>query len=102
MRRSTLKPQNRAGQALRFAAQAAGRSQSRLGACYRRMRACLGPQAAMVATAPKLARMIDHLRTHRTPFRDLSPEAYRERLRAREIAAMRNKAARLGLTLVES
>ena len=38
---------------------------------------------------------------HRTPFRDVSPEVYAQRTRAREIAAMRKKAARLGLTLVE-
>jgi hypothetical protein len=56
----------------------------------------------MVATAHKIARLIDHLLTHRPAFRALSPEAYRQQLRAREIAAMRNKAARLGLTLVES
>jgi transposase len=102
LRRSTLKTQNRAAQALRLAAQAAGRSQSSLGAFYRRMRARLGPQSAIVATAHKIARIIYHLLTHRTAFRDLSPEEYRQRLRAREIAAMRKKAARLGLTLVES
>ena len=102
LRRSTLKTRNRAGQALRLAAQAAGRSQSGLGAFYRRMRARLGPQSAIVATAHKIARIIYHLLTHRTPFRDLSPEEYSQRIRAREIAAMRKKAARLGLTLVES
>jgi hypothetical protein len=102
LRRSTLPTRNRAGQALRLAAQAAGRSQSGLGAFYRRMRARLGPQAAIVATAHKIARIISHLLTHRTAFRDLSPEEYRQRIRAHEIAAMRKKAARLGLTLVES
>jgi transposase len=101
LRRSTLPTRNRAGQALRLAAQAAGRSQSGLGAFYRRMRARLGPQSAIVATAHKIARIIYHLLTHRTVFRDLSPEEYRQRTRAREIAAMRKKAARLGLTLVE-
>jgi transposase len=102
LRRSTLQTRNRAGQALRLAAQAAGRSQSGLGAFYRRMRARLGPQSAIVATAHKIARIIYHLLTHRTPFRDLNPEEYRQRVRAREIAAMRKKAAQLGLTLVES
>jgi transposase len=102
LRRSTLPTRNRAGQALRLAAQAAGRSQSGLGAFYRRMRARLGPQSAIVATAHKIARIIYHLLTHRTSFRDLSPEEYNQRSRAREIAAMRKKAARLGLTLVES
>jgi hypothetical protein len=56
----------------------------------------------MVATAHKIARILSHRLTHRTAFRERSPEAYRQRIRAREIAAMRNKAARLGLTLVES
>ena len=56
----------------------------------------------MVATAHKIARIIDHLLTHRTSFRDLSPEEYRQPIRAREIAARRKKAARLGLTLVAS
>jgi transposase len=102
LRRSTLKTRSRAGQALRLAAQAAGRSQSGLGAFYRRMRARLGPKSAIVATAHKIARIIYHLLTHRTPFRDLSSEEYRQRIRTREIAAMRKKAARLGLTLVES
>jgi transposase len=102
LRRSTLKTRSRAGQALRLAAQAAGRSQSGLGAFYRRMRARLGPKSAIVATAHKIARIIYHLLTHRTPFRDLSPEEYRQRIRTREIAAMRKKAARLGLALVES
>ena len=55
----------------------------------------------MVATAHKIARIVYHLLKHRTPFRDLSPEEYTQRSRAREIAAMRKKAARLGLTLVE-
>lgn len=102
LRRGTLQTRNRAGQALRLAAQAAGRSQSSLGAFYRRMRARLGPQSAIVATAHKIARIIYHLLTRRTPFRDLSHEEYSQRIRAREIAAMRKKAARLGLTLVES
>jgi hypothetical protein len=56
----------------------------------------------MVATAHKIARSIYHLLTHRTPCRDLSSEEYRQRIRTREIAAMRKKAARLGLTLDES
>jgi transposase len=72
-----------------------------LGAFYRRMRTRLGPKSAIVATAHKIARIIYHLLTHRTPCRDLSPEEYSQRIRAREIATMRKKAARLGLTLVE-
>jgi transposase len=102
LRRSTLKTCNRAGQALRLAAQAVSRSHHSLGAFYRRMRARLGPQSAIVATAHKLARIVYHLLIHRTPFRDLSAADYEQRARARDIAALRKKATRLGLTVVES
>jgi transposase len=101
LRRHTRKTRNRAGQALRLAAQAAGRSYSGLGSYYRRMRSRLGPASAIVATAHKLARIVYHMLKHRTPYRDVTPEVYTQRARAREIAAMRKKAARLGLTLVE-
>ena len=101
LRRHTLKTRNRAGQALRLVAQAAGRSHSGLGAFYRRLRARLGPKSAIVATAHKIARLIYHMLKYRTAFRDISPEEYTRRTRTREIAAMRKKAARLGLTLVE-
>jgi transposase len=40
--------------------------------------------------------------THRTPFRDLSAEDYAQRARERDLANLRKKAAKLGLTLVES
>jgi transposase len=102
LRRSTLKTRNRAGQAFRLAAQAVSRSHHGLGAYYRRMRARLGPKAAIVATAHKIARIVYHLLTHRTPFRDLSATEYERRTRDRDIAALRKKATKLGLTLVES
>ena len=102
LRRGTLKTRNRAGQALRLAAQAVSRSHHSLGAFYRRMRARLGPQSAIVATAHKLARIVYHLLRHRTPFRDISAAEYEQQAREQDIAALRNKATRLGLTLVES
>jgi transposase len=102
LRRSTLRTHNRAGQAFRLAAHAVSRSQNSLGAFYRRMRARLGPQSAIVATAHKIARIVYHLLTHRTPFRDLGAAEYERRTRARDLAALRKKAARFGFTLVES
>ncbi len=67
-----------------------------------RMRARLGPKAAIVATAHKLARLAYHLRTHRTPYRDRRAEEYEQQPRQREIVTLRKKAATLGLALVES
>jgi transposase len=66
------------------------------------MRARLGPKAAIVATAHKIARIVYHLLTHRTPFRDLSAEDYAQVARERDLANLRKKVAKLGLTLVES
>jgi transposase len=102
LRRGTRKTRNRASQAFRLAAPSISRSHSALGAFYRRMRARLGPKAAIVATAHKLARIFYHMLKHRTPYRDLSAEAYEQRAREREIATLRKRAAKLGLSLVAS
>jgi transposase len=102
LHRSTLKIRNRAGQAFRLPAQAVSRSHNGLGAYCRRMRARQGPKAAIVATAHKIARIVYHLLTHRTPFRDLSAEDYEQRARERDLTNRRKRAAKLGLTLVDS
>jgi hypothetical protein len=46
--------------------------------------------------------MVYHLLRHRLPCRDLSAADDEQRAREREIASLRTKAAKLGLTLVES
>ena len=90
---------NRAGQALRRAAQSVGRTQTSVGAYYRRMRARKGPRAASTATAHKLARILYHLLTQREPYDPLKPEADDHRLRQRELALLKRKAKQLGFTL---
>jgi Transposase IS116/IS110/IS902 family len=67
VRRSPLKPRNRAGQAWRLAAQAAGRSPRGVGAFSRRRRARLGPQSALVATAHTIVRSVSPRLNHRKP-----------------------------------
>ncbi|MGQ9561882.1 MAG: IS110 family transposase [Candidatus Oleimicrobiaceae bacterium] len=95
------KGHNRAGQAFRMAAQSVSRSpHSTFGAYYRRMRARLGPQKAIVATAHKIARTFYHMLKYRTPFRDLGAEEYERRAREREVANLRKRAKRLGLDIV--
>jgi transposase len=54
--------------ALRLAASCLHRSQSALGAFFRRMKARLGTPKAMTATAHKLARLIDMMRKHGTAY----------------------------------
>lgn len=101
LRSRTLKTHNCATQAFRLAAQAASRSvHSAYGVYYRRMRARLGPEKAMTALAHKIARAYYHMLKHRVPFRDVSAEEYEKKARERELAHLRKKAARLGMTLV--
>jgi transposase len=102
LRSRTLKAHNRAGQAFRLAAQAVGRTQTALGAYFRRMRAKHGPQKAIVATAHKLARIFYFMLKHRKPFHDIGAEEYDKRERERELARLQKKAAQLGFTLVQS
>lgn len=103
LRSRTMPTANRAGQAFRLAAQSVSKSpDSACGAFYRRMRAKLGPKQAIVATAHKIARAFYHILKHRTPFHDLGGEEYERRARQREIKNLQKRAARLGLSLVET
>jgi transposase len=101
LRSRTAKTHNRAGQALRLAAQSLARTQSVYGAFFRRMRARHGPKKAVVATAHKLARTLYYMLKHRTPFHDIGAEEYDERERQRDIARLQKKAAKLGFILVQ-
>jgi transposase len=103
LRSRTLKTNNRAGQAFRMAAQSVAKSpNSAFGAFYRRMKARLGAQQAIVATAHKIARAFYHILKHRIPFHDLGGEEYERRAREREVKNLQKRAAKLGLAVVET
>jgi transposase len=103
LRSRTLPTNNRAGQAFRMAAQSVSKSpNSAFGAFYRRMKARLGAQQAIVATAHKIARAYYHILKHRTPFHDMGGEEYERRARQREIKNLQKRAAKLGLAVVET
>lgn len=99
IRHRPLNVHNRAAQALRLAAQAVGRTDTALGAFYRRLKARLGPAQAITALAHKLARIIYHLLKHREPYQDLGREAYEQQFRERELRSLQRKAAKLGFQL---
>lgn len=101
LRSRTAKTRNRAGQSFRLAAQSVGRTQTALGAFFRRLRAKHGAPKAIVATAHKLARIFFFMLKHRTPFHDIGAAAYDERERQHEITRLKKRAAKLGLMLVE-
>jgi transposase len=98
-RRGTPRTQNRANTALRVAAQTLARSDSALGAFYRRMRAKHGSPKAIVATAHKLARIIYHILKYREDYVDLGAAHYEAQRRERAVRNLQRKAAKLGFRL---
>jgi len=100
LRRRTKKTQNRANTAFRLAAQSLSRSQSALGAFYRRMRARRGPPKANTATAHKLARIVYHMLKYREAYVDPGESYYQEQYRERTLRNLKRKAAKLGMQLV--
>jgi len=100
LRRHTLKNGNRAGQAFRLAAQSVSRSDSALGAFYRRLRAKAGPKVAIVATAYKIARIYYHVLKERQPYQEQSAAAYDQKTKDRELRQLQKRAAKLGMKLV--
>ncbi len=97
--RHTLKTKNRAAHLFRLAAQAAGKTESALGSYYRRQRAHLGPQKAVIATAHKMARIVYHMLKEHLPYNDIGSEEYDKQQRERELANLQRRATKLGYTL---
>jgi transposase len=100
--RDQRKVVNRAGQALRNAASTLLRSDSYLGAQYRRLRGRLGAPKAIKAMANKLARIIYRLLKHGQQYIDQGNDFYENRYREQQIKILTKKAAGLGLQLVQS
>jgi transposase len=92
---------NRAAQALRLAAKNLQRSQSALGAFFRRIAARRGLAKAITATAYKLARIIYAMLKHGMAYVAQGLEAYETAYRERVVRQMKRKAAALGLVVVE-
>lgn len=96
----TRRTQNRLNRALRLAAQTLHRSQTYLGAHYRRLRTRLGAPKAITAAAHKLARIIFHLLTCQQPYDASIFEKEEQHHRARVENRLRHQAKQLGYQLV--
>lgn len=96
------KTTNRLTTALCVAAQTLDRSQSALGAFYRRKKAHLGAEKAIRAAAHKLARMIYFTLKEQRPYLDRGPDHYDERQRNRLIRKTERQAKQLGYQLVKA
>jgi transposase len=92
--------QQRVALALRLAAQSLARSQSVLGAFFRRMRAKLGAPKAITATAHKLARILYHLLTTHEPYDETRLAKAEQGHRHRTESRLRAQARVLGYQLV--
>lgn len=96
----TRKVKSRLANALRMAAQSAAHDDSAIGEFYRRMRARLGPQKAITATAHKLARILYHMIKTRQPYDDSVFVTAHAKLRAHQEAKLRAAAQKLGFRVI--
>lgn len=93
---------NRLTTALRIAAQTLERSKSAMGAFYRRLKARLGPEKAITATAHKLARMIYDTLKEQRPYIDPGPDYWVKKHQDKIIKQMQKRAAQFGYQLVKT
>ena len=73
------------------------RSQTYLGAQYRRLRSKLGAPRAITAMAQRLARLVYRMLKYGQQYVDKGAEYYEQRNRQQQIEFVRKKAAQLGL-----
>ena len=100
--REKRKSKNRAGLALRLAAGTLLKSETCLGAQYRRLRTRLGAPKARKAMAGRLARIIYRMLKHGDKYVDKGREFYEQRYRQSQIRLLTKRASELGLQLLHS
>lgn len=91
---------NRAANSFRMAAHALSRSQTALGAFFRRLRSRLGTPKAITATAHKLARIFYCLWTKGGEYNDPGINAYEQQYQQRVLKHLQQKADQLGFELI--
>ena len=101
LRSRTRRVINRLSDALRLAATALERSQTALGAYYRRMKAKLGAAEGVTATAHKLARLLYRLIKHGEAYVRQGLEDYEKKHQLRKLKGLKKAAASIGYELVE-
>jgi len=99
--RGTRRVVNRAATALRMAANALLRTQTYLGAQYRRLRTKLGAPKAITAMAHRLARLVYRMMKYGQRYVDKGAEYYEHKYRNQQLQFLRKKAAQYGFLLTE-
>lgn len=97
----TRRSGSRAASLLRLAARTVGRTQTALGAFYRRLSARIGKAKAITATARKIAVLFYNTLRHGMNYTDPGVAYYEERYRQRVLANLKRRAKAFGYALQE-
>jgi len=97
---NTPRSANRLAKLFRQAALAVGRTQTALGAFYRRLAARIGKAKALTATARKIAAAVYAVLSKGRLHVDPGADAYNQRYRARALSTLRRRAKDFGFQLV--
>ena len=100
LKRGTRRVVNRAATALRLAAWNLIRSQSALGAKFRRLRSRLGAPKAITAMAHRLARLIYRMLKYGSQYVDKGMEDYESKYRQQQLQWVAKQAAALNMQLI--
>jgi transposase len=98
----TRKTSNRVAAHLRLAAVTVGRTDTALGAFYRRLSARAGKAKAVTATARKIAVLFYNAMRFGTEYQDPGAMQYQQKYRERVIKQLHRRAARFGFTLQDA
>jgi hypothetical protein len=98
----TRKTTNRVSAHLRLAAVTVGRTNTALGAFYRRLAARVGKAKAVTATARKIAVLFYNAMRFGMSYQDPGADAYERRYRERVVKQLHRRAAEFGFTLQEA
>lgn len=96
----TKRTNNRAAKAFRIAAASLSRSQTGLGAFYRRISGRAGKPQAITATARKLAVIYYSMLKHGIEYVEMGQSEYEQRYQQRRLHAMQQQALKMGYQLV--
>ena len=100
--RRSRKVVNRAAVAFRMAAQSVSRTNTSLGAFYRRIKGRAGPSKANQATANKIAKIFYKMVRYGIAYQDLGGDYYEEQYKKRILQNLKKKAKKLGYILLEN